>query len=144
MPTKFQRAMSSGGTALTTNITIPSSTLAEYLSTLDYDGLIIDLQHGTLDLADALHIAQAIKASGVTPMARIAAFDTGVIGRLLDSGVMGIVAPMVESRVEAERFVAACNYPPWETVALGRSARRFTANRTRPGLKDSRRSPTVP
>ncbi|WP_167043409.1 aldolase/citrate lyase family protein [Salinibacterium sp. ZJ454] len=119
MSTRFQRAIASGGTAVTTNIMAPSTTLAEHLAYAGYDGLVMDLQHGALDLADALHITQAIGASGVTPLARIAAIDTGVIARLLDSGVLGLIAPMVESREEAERFVAACSYPPEGSRSFG-------------------------
>src|SRR3990170_647433 len=35
-----------------------------------------------------------------------------LIGRVLDLGALSVMVPMVETREEAERAVAACRYPP--------------------------------
>jgi 2-keto-3-deoxy-L-rhamnonate aldolase RhmA len=39
--------------------------------------------------------------------------EYGVIGRLLDGGVLGIIAPRVETVEEARDVVAACRFPPF-------------------------------
>ena len=49
---------------------------------------------------------------GLAPFARIPEREYGVIGRLLDGGVLGIIAPRVETAEEAQDIVAACRFPP--------------------------------
>jgi 2-keto-3-deoxy-L-rhamnonate aldolase RhmA len=50
---------------------------------------------------------------GLAPFARVPERDHGVIGRLLDGGVLGIIAPRVETVEEARDIVAACRFPPF-------------------------------
>ena len=50
---------------------------------------------------------------GLAPFARIPEREYGVIGRLLDGGVLGIIAPRVETAEEAQDIVAACRFPPF-------------------------------
>ena len=57
-------------------------------------------------------ICAAAMDLGLAPFARIPEREYGVIGRLLDGGVLGIIAPRVESVEEARDIVAACRFPP--------------------------------
>jgi 4-hydroxy-2-oxoheptanedioate aldolase len=45
-------------------------------------------------------------------MARVLHNDFGLIGRLLDEGMMGIVVPMVNTADDAKRVADACRFPP--------------------------------
>src|SRR6202790_4403916 len=72
----------------------------------------VDLEHSTMPIDTAALICAAALDLGLAPFARIPERDYGVIGRLLDGGVLGIIAPRIESAEEAQEIVAACRFPP--------------------------------
>lgn len=67
----------------------------------------------------AVEMIRAIDLAGITPIVRVPWNEPGIIGRLLDAGAMGIVAPMVNSVDETRRLVDACLYPPAGRRSLG-------------------------
>src|ERR1700731_3050203 len=73
----------------------------------------VDLEHSTMPMDTAALICAAALDLGLAPFARIPEREYGVIGRLLDGGVLGIIAPRVESAEEAQDIVAACRFPPF-------------------------------
>ena len=111
-PIRLRAIWREGGCALNCWLTSPSSVQAELLASLGFDSLTLDLQHGDIDYRDAVGILTALTASGATALARVPSNDPATIGRLLDAGVLGVICPMVNSRADAESFVAACRYPP--------------------------------
>jgi 2-dehydro-3-deoxyglucarate aldolase/4-hydroxy-2-oxoheptanedioate aldolase len=89
-----------------------SPVAAEILSQSGFDWLIVDLEHAPGDYANLQAQLQAMNGSGVVPFARAPWNDEVAIKRILDTGVMGVLVPYVNSRHEAEAAVAACRYPP--------------------------------
>jgi 4-hydroxy-2-oxoheptanedioate aldolase len=73
----------------------------------------VDLEHSTMPIDTAALICSAALDVGVAPFARIPEREYGVIGRLLDGGVLGIIAPRVETVEEAQDIVGACRFPPF-------------------------------
>ena len=65
-----------------------------------------------LSLQSASRICNATREAGVTPLVRVPAIDAALIGRVLDGGALGIIAPQVESAADAARVVACCRHPP--------------------------------
>ena len=49
---------------------------------------------------------------GLVPFVRVPEREYGVIGRLLDGGALGIIAPRIETAEQAADLVAACRFPP--------------------------------
>lgn len=89
-----------------------SAFVAEILTVPGFGNLMVDLQHGLVTedcLAPAL---QAIRASGMTSITRVAGLDLPAINRVGDIGAMAIVYPMIETADEAWALVAAVRYPP--------------------------------
>jgi len=85
---------------------------AEILSHSGFDWLIVDLEHAPGSFQNLQQQLQAMNGSGTTPFARAPWNDVVAIKRILDTGVMGVLIPYVNSREEAEAAVAACKYPP--------------------------------
>ena len=85
---------------------------AEIMSQSGFDWLIVDLEHSPGDFANLQAQLQAMNGSGVVPFARAPWNDMVAIKRTLDTGVMGVLIPYVNTREEAEAAVAACKYPP--------------------------------
>jgi len=101
--------------------------VAEIMAAQGYDGLTIDMQHGLVGYEAATHMLQAMRASGVTPMARVPWLDPGDIMKALDAGAYGIICPMINSREEAERLVSYMRYPPNGVRSFGPTRALFAA-----------------
>ena len=91
---------------------IPSSFSTEVMAYQGWDSLTIDMQHGVVDYPNAVQMLQSISTTEVTPLARVNWNEPGQIMKILDAGCYGVICPMVSNRLEAERFVGACMYPP--------------------------------
>lgn len=72
----------------------------------------VDLEHSSISIDAAVQICAAAFDIGLMPFVRVPEREYGVIGRLLDGGAGGIIAPRIETVVQAEDLVAACRFPP--------------------------------
>jgi 4-hydroxy-2-oxoheptanedioate aldolase len=86
--------------------------IARVAAAAGYDALWVDLEHSAMPIDTAAHICHAALDLGLFPLVRTPERDLGVIGRLLDGGALGIIAPRVETAEEAAAVVAACRFPP--------------------------------
>ena len=91
---------------------IPSSFSAEVMAHQGWDSLTIDLQHGMIDYQAAIPMLQAISTTSTVPMVRVPWLEPGILMKVLDAGAYGVICPMISTREDAERLVAACRYPP--------------------------------
>ncbi len=98
--------------AIGAEIGLGSPLAAEMLSTLGFDFLLVDNQHGVWEDVSTFYAFRSIALGQAVPMARVRSNDFGAIGRLLDQGALGIVVPMVNSVEEAEAAAFAVRYPP--------------------------------
>lgn len=108
-----------GGVAVGGWLNVPDPFVTEVMAAAGWDTLTIDLQHGLSDYSTAVGMLQAMRGTGVVPFARLAWTEPGIIMKLLDAGCMGLIAPMINSRADAEAFVAACRYPPRGYRSIG-------------------------
>ena len=76
------------------------------------DALWIDLEHSTMSIDVAAQICAAALDVGLVPLVRVPEKDYGVIGRLLDGGALGIIAPRIETARQAAEVAGACRFPP--------------------------------
>ena len=93
-------------------LSIPNSFTAEAFGKMGWDSVTIDMQHGQNDYSTAISMVQGLSNSNCVPMARVPWNEPGIIMKMLDLGVMGIIAPMINNKKECEDFVSFCNYPP--------------------------------
>lgn len=109
---KLKDIWAAGRPALNGWCSIGNPFTAEIMAAQGYDSLTVDVQHGALDYSSLLPMLQAMRASGVVPMARVPWLDPAAIMKALDAGAMGVICPMINSRAEAEEFVSYMRYPP--------------------------------
>jgi 4-hydroxy-2-oxoheptanedioate aldolase len=93
-------------------LSIPSAFSAEVMAHQNLDWLCVDTQHGLIGYETALAMLQAISTTDTTPFVRVPWNEPGTIMKMLDAGAYGVIAPMVNSRAEAEAAASACRYPP--------------------------------
>ncbi|WP_422345991.1 HpcH/HpaI aldolase family protein [Parasphingorhabdus sp.] len=116
---KAREILANGGTLLNGWSVFPGAMLAEAMVSLGWDCYTIDAQHGIIGSTEMVDMLRAISTTEVTPMVRIAANDSVLIGQALDAGAMGVICPLVNSADEAAAFVRACQYPPDGTRSSG-------------------------
>jgi 2-dehydro-3-deoxyglucarate aldolase/4-hydroxy-2-oxoheptanedioate aldolase len=115
-----------------------SPVAAEIMSQSGFDWLIVDLEHSPGGFENLQAQLQAMNGSGTVPFARAPWNDMVAIKRILDTGVMGVLVPYVNTKEEAEAAVAACKYPPQGVRGVAGSPRAagFTRN-TLPYLRSA-------
>jgi 4-hydroxy-2-oxoheptanedioate aldolase len=75
-----------------------------------FDSVTVDLQHGVQDYMSMVQCFQAMQSHPVTPLVRVPWSEPGIIGKVLDAGAYGVIAPMINNKAEAEAFVSYCKY----------------------------------
>ena len=93
-------------------LSIPNSFTAEAFGKMGWDSITIDMQHGQNDYQSSIAMLQGLSRSESLPMARVPWSEPGIIMKMLDLGVMGIIAPMINTKEDCEKFVSYCYYPP--------------------------------
>jgi 2-keto-3-deoxy-L-rhamnonate aldolase RhmA len=93
--------------------TARTADIARIARSTGHQAIWVDLEHSTMSIDTAAMICAAALDLGLAPFARVPEREYGLIGRLLDGGVLGIIAPRVESVEEARDIVAACRFPPF-------------------------------
>ncbi len=102
-------------------LAIPDGFAAEVMAAQGWDSVTVDMQHGIVDYQSAVRLLQAVRGSGATPLVRVPWNEPGIIMKSLDAGAFGVICPMVNSREDAERLVAACRYAPAGSRSFGPS-----------------------
>ncbi len=100
-------------------ITLAHPAIAEILGKAGFDWLAIDLEHSVISFREAEELIRVIVLCGSTPLVRLSANDPVQIKRVMDAGAHGVIVPMVNSRSDAQRAVAAVYYPPRGTRGVG-------------------------
>ena len=93
-------------------LSLPNSFTAEAMAKIGWDSLTIDMQHGQSDYHSSISMLQALKGTDTVPFVRVPWNEPGIIMRMLDLGVVGVIAPMINNKKQCEEFVSYCYYPP--------------------------------
>ena len=91
--------------------TIPSIQTVRIMAQ-QLDWIIVDLEHGPIDLSTAHAMIMATAGTPCVPLVRIAANEPHLAKAPMDLGALGINFPMISSRAEAEKAVRSVRYPP--------------------------------
>jgi len=93
-------------------VTMPSIQVVQVLANAGLDWLIIDMEHGPIDLAAAHAMIVATAGTATMPFVRIAWAVPWLAKTVLDLGALGIVFPMILNAGDAETTVRSVRYPP--------------------------------
>ena len=93
-------------------LSIGNAYTAEMMSSLGFDYLCVDLQHGMLSYDDLKYMLPAISNYDSVPLVRVPWNDPYEIMKALDAGAYAVIVPMENNREEALQAVDACRYPP--------------------------------
>ena len=84
-----------------------SPIVSEIMSQSGFDFLCVDAEHSALDYYNSLQLFQSIKAGNINcaPLVRMQGNNYCDTKRYLDAGVVGVIAPLINTKEEAEYLV---------------------------------------
>lgn len=83
----------------------PDPGLVEMIACMGWDFVVLESEHGSLDLRTCEDMVRAAKQWGVTPIVRVTTNSQSIILRFLETGAQGIIVPQVNSQEEAKLAV---------------------------------------
>ncbi|WP_137286208.1 HpcH/HpaI aldolase family protein [Halorussus salinisoli] len=109
---EFERRLRDGDPVVGHWLSVGHPAVAEVCAR-DADFAVVDTEHAPTDLETVTNVARAVESAGdAALLARVAWNDPVRIKRVLDTGVSGVLVPMVETADEAREAVEAVRYPP--------------------------------
>lgn len=111
-PNKVKQQLGKGHPAIGQWISLPSPAIAELVSNVGLDWLVIDTEHGPADWETVENMVRAMKGTEVVPFVRVPANDPALIKKALDRGALGVVVPLVSTAAQATAAVVAAKFPP--------------------------------
>lgn len=118
-PNRLRDIWTAGGAAINGWLNIGNAFTAEIMAHQGLDSLTVDIQHGLIDYAQAVHMLQAISTTDTVPVVRTPWLEPGILMKVLDAGAYGVICPMIDSAEDAEKLVAWTRYPPLGTRSNG-------------------------
>jgi 4-hydroxy-2-oxoheptanedioate aldolase len=93
--------------------------LVEMVAPHGWDYLLLDGEHGPLEVPACENLVRAAEVAGVTPIVRAPANQPHLISRFLDAGAHGIQVPWIESADDAQAAVSAARHFPHGRRGIG-------------------------
>ncbi len=115
----------SGISTLNGWISLNNHFAAEIMSHAEFDTLTIDMQHGVSDYSTLVSQLQGILGRGTPVFARIPWLEAGILMKTLDSGVNGLICPMINTGEEARQLAKWSKYPPKGERSFGPIRAKF-------------------
>jgi 2-dehydro-3-deoxyglucarate aldolase/4-hydroxy-2-oxoheptanedioate aldolase len=118
MDPAFKARLAARERLIGTLLTLPSPEVAEIFASSGFDFLLLDMEHGLLDVQAVQRLVQVI--GGRCPgLVRVPLNEEGCIKKVLDIGVSGLMVPQVNTPELARLAVRFCKYPPQGTRSVG-------------------------
>ena len=93
--------------------------IAKILESAGLDFVLLDMEHGGLELEHLADLIAWLKATPIAPIVRVPGAHYHFIARVMDMGALGIMCPNVESAEQAQSLVDAVKYGPEGKRGLG-------------------------
>ena len=86
--------------------------VAEALAREAFDTVVLDMQHGAVDIVGAARCILSVALVGKPSVVRIPVGDFASASRAADAGAAAIIAPMINSAADAKAFADHVKFPP--------------------------------
>lgn len=91
---------------------IPSPEFINVLAKAGMDFVIIDMEHGAIDITTASKMIMAAEADGCSPLIRVSRNDEITILKALEIAPQGIIVPHIESIADRKKAVSNTKFSP--------------------------------
>jgi len=93
-------------------IELPSPATLEVLSIAGFDFVVLDMEHSGIGISRLESLISAGRAAELIILVRTLGHDSALIGKVLDMGAHGIMAPHVDTPERAMEVVQAARFSP--------------------------------
>ncbi len=90
----------------------PAAEQVELLGIAGYDYVIFDGEHGSFTLSDLEEQSRVAQMCGLTPVGMAPDVELPTIHSFLERGIMGINAPNITTKEDAQKLAEGCRYAP--------------------------------
>ncbi len=115
----FKEKLSRDEPAFGVWLTLEAPSITEMAARMGFDWIVIDAEHGYLDMKNVMEHIRVANLSNTTILVRIAEIQEGLIKRIMDIGADGIVVPQVRTVEEVATAVRFAKYPPEGLRGIG-------------------------
>jgi 2-keto-3-deoxy-L-rhamnonate aldolase RhmA len=109
---KLRRKSASGWALGTFLIELPTPASLSTIAIAGFDFVVIDMEHSSVDFSTLEPLILAAHAAGLPALVRTWGEDAGLIGKVLDLGAHGIMAPHVDTPERARAIVEQARFSP--------------------------------
>lgn len=111
--------------------------LAPVLAAAGAEFVLLDMEHSGVSIETIKAQIAFAHGAGIVPMVRVPSCAYHLIAPVLDAGAAGIMAPMIETREQAQALVDVCRYRPLGRRGLGFGVAhdRYTAGAATPKMR---------
>mgnify|MGYP003343987034 FL=1 len=90
---------------------IPSTIISEIIAHSNFEGVVLDTEHGLFNNSDLFNCIQVIQLSGKKCLVRVTNLDKKLVRLCLDTGVDGLIFSTVENKKQGNEIIEYCHYP---------------------------------
>jgi len=108
----LKKKLESGKFALGTFCLIPSPSVINVIGCAGIDFVILDSEHGPINMETAENMIRAAEIEGMSPIIRVTENNPALILRALDIGAHGVQIPQISTREQAQQAVSYAKYSP--------------------------------
>ena len=108
----LKEALRAGEVVMGPFFRMPAPALVEIFGYAGFDLIVIDLEHGPLNIQTAEDLVRSCQLVGMASVIRVSYNAPHRIQRALDIGAQGVQIPQVATASEAERAVRAAKFAP--------------------------------
>lgn len=109
---RIKTLLSKGLSIFGTTVQTASPEAVEMVGHAGFDYVMIDMEHGTLDLSMVVQMLRAAEVVGLATAVRVPDHTPSLIMRVLDAGASTILAPHVSTAAQAEALAQSIKYGP--------------------------------
>lgn len=108
----LKQKLAAGKFALGIFCEIPSGSVINVIGCAGIDFVVIDSEHGPINMETAEDMIRAAEAEKMSPIIRVAENHPALILRALDIGAHGVQVPQISTREQAQQAVRYAKYAP--------------------------------
>lgn len=86
--------------------------MTDIVGAAGFDFVVVDHEHGPIGHDTAQHHARSAELAGMVPFVRVGETNANLVGKFLDLGFQGVLAPHVDTAEQARKLVAATRFAP--------------------------------
>lgn len=109
---KLRQKVAAGWALGTFIVELPNTSTLTALSLAGFDFVVLDMEHSSVDFSKLEPLIAAGQAAGLAILVRTWGEDIGLIGKVLDMGANGIMAPRVETPERTRSIVEQTRFAP--------------------------------